>query len=544
MQTQVETPLNSFPLPTIRGSQVTALEFLWKAMIDGYEDIVIAAPTGCGKTALGSALCLWAACLNVQGKNPGGYYLVCQKLLQDQLERDFPSYLPRFFDKAASLKSAHEYPCQTYGTCGMGSKMKKEQTCPQRRSVNHACPYLKQRQKFEMADLAVTNYPYLFTEHTYVGNLPPRVALVADECHVLDKQITGFIEVCINKETLGDWAPHLKPVRSMPEMGDFATWLVDHYLPALDDRQKMLHENVMASNCQNKRMLDDLNKLENHAGRIKMAVVAMCERPEQWVYWQEMVKDDLQSIAKPISAVPFFPKLIQEMAATRLYMSAYPGPKDVFCRSLGLNQKKVAWLDLDSTFPVEHRPVHIWNIGSMGRASADQTFPALCKVIGIILEAHKEHKGLIHVHSYSLGQRLFQFLQGTEHRRRVIFPLKAAERRYALDKHRTSREPTVLLSPSIAEGFSFDDDLARFQILAKCPYLYLGDKQVQARKEQDPEWYILETVKTIIQACGRAVRSETDFADTYLLDSDFLRLYEEHGRFFPAWFTKALHFLK
>ena len=242
--------------------------------------------------------------------------------------------------------------------------------------------------------------------------------------------------------------------------------------------------------------------------------------------------------------MPFFPQLIQEMAATRLYMSAYPGPKDVFCRSLGLSQKKVAWLDLDSTFPAAHRPVHILNIGSMGRASIEQTLPAMCSVIHGILEAHKEDKGIIHVNSYKLGNRLHHFLASTEHGKRILFPLKADERRYIMDKHRTSLEPTVILSPSITEGFSFDDDLSRFNVVVKCPWPYLGDKQVQARKEQDPEWYTLETVKTLIQACGRSVRSETDYATNYILDSDFLRLYEENGKFFPKWFSESLHFLK
>jgi ATP-dependent DNA helicase DinG len=544
MESQIETPLNCFPLRTVRSSQTIALQFLWDSMIEGYEDIVISAPTGIGKTGIGAALCLWAGCLDVYGKKPGGYYLVTQKMLQDQLERDFPSFLPAFFNRAASLKSAHEYPCKTYGTCGMGTRMKDEKACGLRRGFNKTCPQLIQKQRFEMSDLAVTNYPYMFTEHMYVGKLLPRVALVADECHTLEKQITSFVEVCVNRETLNDWAPHLQPVRQMPDMEDFTDWLTERYIPSLEDRQRMLTDNVVASNYQNKRMMDDLNKLENHIGRTKMAVIAMQEQPEEWVYWQEVVKDDLQSIAKPISAVPFFPDLIQEMASTRLYMSAYPGPKDVFCRSLGLNQKKVAWLDLDSTFPVEHRPIHIWNIGSMGRANIDQNFPALCKVVNIVLEAHKEHKGIIHCHSYQLGSKLNHFLASTEHRNRILFPLKAADRRYVLDKHRTSKEPTIILSPSIAEGFSFDDDLARFQIVAKVPYPYLGDKQVQARKSQDPEWYVLQTVMTILQACGRIVRSDTDYGDTYVLDSDFIRLYEENGKFFPKWFRESFQFLK
>src|SRR5208337_4274921 len=107
MEAQLEKPAGCFPLAQARNSQVEALDFLWEAMCNGYDDIVIAAPTGAGKTGTGAALCLWAGGLSVAGHDSGGYYLVTQKMLQDQLERDFPRFLPAFFNRGASLKSAH-----------------------------------------------------------------------------------------------------------------------------------------------------------------------------------------------------------------------------------------------------------------------------------------------------------------------------------------------------------------------------------------------------------------------------------------------------
>ena len=99
-----------------------------------------------------------------------------------------------------------------------------------------------------------------------------------------------------------------------------------------------------------------------------------------------------------------------------------------------------------------------------------------------------------------------------------------------------------MIRASISEGFSFDDDLARFQIIAKVPYPYLGVRQVAATMEQDRDWYILQTVMSILQACGRIVRSETDHGATYILDLDFIRLYEENTKFFPKWFKDAFKF--
>ena len=91
----------------------------------------------------------------------------------------------------------------------------------------------------------------------------------------------------------------------------------------------------------------------------------------------------------------------------------------------------------------------------------------------------------------------------------------------------------------MTEGFNMIDDLARWQVIAKVPYPYLGDEQVRAKKDADPDWYIMQTCMTIIQACGRVMRSHEDHGVTYILDTDFKRLYLQNSHFFPKWFTAA-----
>ncbi len=96
------------------------------------------------------------------------------------------------------------------------------------------------------------------------------------------------------------------------------------------------------------------------------------------------------------------------------------------------------------------------------------------------------------------------------------------------------------VNPSMTEGFDFSEDLARWQIIAKVPYPSLGDAHVVAKKDQDEEWYILEVVKTIVQASGRVVRSEKDKGVTYILDSDFERVWRENQHMFPKWWSEAV----
>jgi Rad3-related DNA helicase len=539
---QLESATAYFPMEKPRAAQIRALDFITRAVSRGYGDIVIAAPTGIGKSGIGAAACLWGNSFEVAGFERGGYYLVTQKMLQDQLENDFPRFLPRFRTDAGSLKSSAEYPCRRYLTCMAGGMASAEgekssgKKCPQR--SDKTCPYMLARWRFEMSKVAVTNYPYLFTEHMYIGQLKPRNILIADECHTLEKQITGFIEVIVNKDTREAWAPDCYAPET-DSVEEFADWLRRSYLVICKERLEMLTANLQECGYNNRKMQDEFNKLKNHVGRLSYAVDDMAARPHGWVFWQEKVDGEIQSTAKPLSAAPFVPQLIDEMSSVRIYMSAYPGPKDVFCRSLGLEPDGVAWLEMDSTFPVENRLIHMTTVGSMSRTWMDQTLPHLLKMCETILEAHPEEKGIIHCHSYALGQKIYDYFRSNK---RVLFSTKASERAANFNLHRISPAPTVMLSPSIAEGFSFDDDLARFQIIAKVPYPYLGDRQVAARMKLDRDWYTLQTVMTILQACGRIVRSDTDHGSTYILDRDFLRLFEENTKFFPKWFKDGFKF--
>ena len=54
------------------------------------------------------------------------------------------------------------------------------------------------------------------------------------------------------------------------------------------------------------------------------------------------------------------------------------------------------------------------------------------------------------------------------------------------------------------------------------------------------DWYGLQTAKSIVQSCGRSIRSKKDIAVTYILDSDWQRFYSRNKHIFPKEFGKLL----
>ena len=109
-----------------------------------------------------------------------------------------------------------------------------------------------------------------------------------------------------------------------------------------------------------------------------------------------------------------------------------------------------------------------------------------------------------------------------------------------LKAHFDTEEPTVIVSPSMDTGVSFDDDKARFQIIAKVPYPSLASQKNKLRQKNNPDWYAWKTVSGIIQMTGRTVRSTDDYADTIIIDGSFGDVIKHSSHFMPDWIQGAI----
>jgi Rad3-related DNA helicase len=102
----------------------------------------------------------------------------------------------------------------------------------------------------------------------------------------------------------------------------------------------------------------------------------------------------------------------------------------------------------------------------------------------------------------------------------------------------------VILAPSFDRGIDLAGDDCRVIIIPKIPYPFLGDAQVNARLyragSSGRRWYVAQTIRTLCQMTGRAVRSEDDWAISYILDSAFSKLYAENKAMFPTWWRDAV----
>jgi len=97
-----------------------------------------------------------------------------------------------------------------------------------------------------------------------------------------------------------------------------------------------------------------------------------------------------------------------------------------------------------------------------------------------------------------------------------------------------------MISPSLFQGVDLKDDLSRFQVVVKVPYPDLSERRTKVKLDRDRGWYDWQTALRLVQTYGRSVRSETDHAVTYVLDSNFTRFVAEHRGLFPEYFLEAV----
>tara|TARA_Y100000310_G_scaffold263121_1_gene273121 strand:- start:1945 stop:2706 length:762 start_codon:yes stop_codon:yes gene_type:complete len=238
---------------------------------------------------------------------------------------------------------------------------------------------------------------------------------------------------------------------------------------------------------------------------------------------------------KPIDVAPYAEDMLFRLGKNVIMMSATILDHDAFCTMLGIDISQTEFISIPSPFPIQNRPIFSFGIGSMASQKIENTLPKLAMAVQEILDNHPREKGIIHCHTF----RIAKYLKSSLKSRRLLIH-NSQNRDEVLQKHKKSKTSTVLLSPSMTEGVDLKDDISRFQIICKIPYPYLGDKLIRKKMNKWKWWYPLQTAKTIMQAAGRSVRSESDHAVTYILDSDWDKFYNRNKSLFNKEFQQCL----
>jgi ATP-dependent DNA helicase DinG len=555
----MQSTLSSLALPdwfdTFRPHQITAIEEILDAYRSGASAVVLDAPTGSGKTLIaesvrqllrngtGNSLSGTLAGRGASadsGANRYGVpsyrtvYVCSTKSLQSQFIHDYPH--------ARLLKGRANYATELYPEkFGTSWDSLSCEDCTKQLSADGACkfccdvsscPYECAKNEALSADLAVLNTSYFLTESNYIGRFSGRDFVIADECDLLDDAVTGFVTVSISArrvKELGISTPrYITKEDSWREWAESATPRVRE--AACLSRDKARH----SSSPRDVKMANTLSNLARRMSELNHGLEA-----GGWVYTGTRERVEFQ----PVWADQVAKEALWSHGKKWLLMSATVINAESLLSSLGL-EPGVNWatVQVESTFPVENRPIYVRPVANMKATEREEEWPKLLPAITQIAREHAGERILVHTVSYALTEYLMGNLTG------LLRPkwsyADSASRDFALRSYLATPN-SILFAPSLDRGVDLPGDACRVQVVAKVPFGNLGDKKISARLygsgARGQLDYTVNAVRTLVQMSGRGVRSETDTCTTYILDRQFeWKLYGSNRHLFPKWWRNAL----
>jgi Rad3-related DNA helicase len=269
----------------------------------------------------------------------------------------------------------------------------------------------------------------------------------------------------------------------------------------------------------------DLSFAYNYIQTLLHLEVALEDAPENWVWTKDDEDDPMFVSFKPIEIGEDAESMLLRLGRQRIFMSATIPSPSVFMRELGLNEKKTLFLKVDySSFPTGNRPI-ITTIkgGKMSYGGRnDDAFTETAEAILQIMDLHDHEKGIILPYTNEIEERLFEEIKRLDpdaHSRLMTHTKDATDREEVLAEFEVCPDPAVLLSTYVNQGY--DGKHCGFAIIVKIPFPPLGDVRTVKKMERDEDWYKAETAGSLIQMCGRVVRSVEDTGITYIVDPTF-----------------------
>jgi Rad3-related DNA helicase len=506
-------------------------------------------PVGSGKSHLALMIADWYK-KNVN-KMARVDIITNSKILQDQYANTYESI--------SDLKGKENYECETYAcSCAQGSEFNRlnKTSC-------ESCPYSYARESYQSGGISLTNF-YLYILYAIYNpklmeSRDARV-LIVDEAHEFDDVMSDFITIKITETSLKkykfsseyDLIKRLKAVKSISDYVEFLKHYNTEIISTMDsmsngmssaprnvteDKRDLKISKLLKTKNSDVKMMQLVTDLKQQQSKIDVFLTEYKANPNNWVLessYNEKLRQKELSL-EPIWAYDYLDKYVFSHYDMVFLMSGTILDKNLFCQLNGLDVSKAVYYSISSPFPLRNRMIYYMPVGKMSYKSKEETFKRYIPYIKKLLDKYKNKKGIIHTNSFELANWIKDSIKDP----RLIFH-DTSNKDEMLRLHIESEEPTVIVSPSMDTGVSFDDDSARFQIIAKVPYPSLASQKNKMRQSNNPDWYSWKTVSGFIQMTGRAVRSDMDYADTIVIDGGFGDVMKHSSHFLPDWIQNAI----
>jgi Rad3-related DNA helicase len=497
---------------------------------------VLAAPTGIGKSICGISIGLLQQARTL--------ILTSTKALQSQYMRDAEAL------GMVDIRGASNYSCPALerggdyaylrgsgpatadrGPClsGMSCKLR-----------NGGCPKYDALAAAKSSELVVTNYDYWLSAGKALrsddrGDREETLGdfdyLIYDEMHSAADHVQKSMHLELD---LGAVRTHLSmsaltqtdTIDEWRRWGQAARLVVATRLDEIARRLKLARDD----NGMDRELIDELNELR----KLDRVLLDVSDMYGKWV------------VERIGTHVHFDPVWVDRYVEQKLFrgipnvvgMSATVRPAEM--RYLGVPDTEFDFFEYDSPFPVSNRPVYRWPIARMHYGMSEELMAAIVrKVDEEFISKRLDRKGLIQAVSYKRARQIYNY---SSYRQYMIQHDPRSTAR-AIETFKNSPAPAIFDSPSVATGYDFPDDDARWVWIPKVPYPSTESALMKAKVETDKAFTSFYAAKEIVQMCGRIVRGMRDWGEAVITDTAFAGLMNGAGYLnFPKFFLQALKY--
>lgn len=522
--------LDPRPLPEwvtgFRDHQIDAVEEILEAFNAGAQIVTLDAPTGTGKTLIAEM---------VRRATARRAIYTCHSLgLQDQMVRDYPY--------ARVLKGRANYPTQTAPypniTCADCTRTGTDTPCMWCPDPE-ACGYRTARAQALASPLVTTNTSYLLHETlSPQSGLRGRDLTIIDETDTLETTLTGVIEYTITPGMARQLQVTIPPKGT--HLTTIAKWLTETLDTAIIKHRARINGTGIDALRARRRYTQLLAETRRVAAELATPDTPGTPNTPS----TKWVRDNRDGLTlKPVTPAPWGEERIWQHSPRHLLMSGTIISAEQLAVDLGIpDDTQRVDITVPMTFPLANRPIHAIPIANMTHRERDTAWPNMVNGIRAVANRHPNVKILVHTVSYQLAQHLHDQL--TDLPRPTYTYQTAADRDPTVETYRASHNG-ILFAASVDRGFDFPHDDTRVVIVAKIPYPNLGDPITAQRTHSagGQTWFNTQTVRSLVQMTGRAVRSADDWAETYILDAQFYRklLKPPARQLLPRWWVDALN---
>lgn len=519
--------LDCFPTGyTPRTAQVEIIQSIQHALDEDKRFIIVQAPPGCGKSCISAALVNYSSDPSAEWRDKvsnnmllskskdgtyneasneercGAYVLTTTKYLQDQYEQ--------MFSDRYVLKGKANYDCDlepmfnvSVAPCVLTPKLIDK--C----IFNKGCSYYNALNDMLSNKFRITNYSKYITLPE-----PARFCdiLICDEASEIEETIVNYFSLSVNYKRLYSLGLRgINPVNS-DKKKEIIQWLKEVKQEA-DIIYRELSDNIRES-IYSPQTNVDLSKLSGLKNLIDQSQLII----DNWSFCDYIIERSVDQVRiTPLRIDKLMDRLFAG-ANKVVFLSSTIFDVKCFTKTLGITDYK--YIEHPGVFNSTKSPIYAPCKVSLNRKNLKQSIPIILKQINDICNMFPDDKGVIHTHTNDITTILHKHFRKNN---RFLFRVGDITNENILLDHKSSDDPTILVSPSLAFGIDLPDELCRFQIIVKLPYPSLGDKRVNKLSKESPDWYTSKMFTKLIQMSGRGTRNVEDYSTTFVLDGNFIR---------------------